>query len=206
MRTLWLCFNGNAEEEKRLQIPVLEYPLSYNIPRASWADNQDLVYLNRQVTRFAVHVDILIELGNMIRKRPVSESDICAYRLCIGVADTAMADNLPHRSIRDIAVNEYYARFHEASNIVGPVIPVKECDELRQETLKVNYGKGALHIPVEWRLKSQAVLDFLAGFTTLRKGDFISLGSIWRKAFMQRQSVQCSVGLMGQAFSVQICD
>ena len=206
MRTLWLSFNGTSEAEAYFELPMLNYPLCYNIPSISWAEEQDQIRLNPQIETFAIHLDIMVEVDSVVSKKAVSDSDIRGYRPCIGIADTGMLEkNRPEWSTaRDVVVNHYYSRFYEASNIVGPHLPVKDYDELIEQLIQFTCNSEEMELPLNLRFSSYDVLTFLADFTTLNPGDMVSLGSVWIGNFQQRQNVQCKLELLGQSFAVRI--
>jgi hypothetical protein len=204
MRTLWLSFNGGKQEEARLGIAPLEYPLSFNIPRVSWVEDRETIVLNEHTASFAVHVDIVAEVGEDIRGRAVGPEDVGGFRLCVGVADTGMADLLPYKSVRDIVVNQYYARFGEAHNIVSPPLPVKDDDILQAENLEIRCGQHRVKLPAQCRFQSCDVLGFIGGFATLRTGDLVSLGTVWRAEFSDEARINGSITFRDHEFNVSV--
>jgi 2-keto-4-pentenoate hydratase/2-oxohepta-3-ene-1,7-dioic acid hydratase in catechol pathway len=178
MRNLWLCFNGTSQDEKRLNLPHLDYPLVFNIPRISWSDSKDNINLNSKWNAIEIHVDVLVEVKTSIRNRTANDADVLGYRICVGISDLSLIDNVSNPTIRDIVTSKYYSRFHEEANIVSNLIEI-DSNIFSDYPLKILYDGNIDSVPLHFNFKALEIINFLCKFISLEKGDMVSLGGAW---------------------------
>ncbi|WP_028586181.1 hypothetical protein [Desulfocurvus vexinensis] len=204
MRTLWLNINGTEAERQRQGIAALDYPLCFNLPRPAWREGGGPIALNAGVARFALCLDVLVELDAPLRGRPATPADVRACRVCAGLEDTGLADALVAPSVRDLGVAQYYARFGQHANLVGPPLPPAAALAPEALGLTAQCDGQPQAVSTAVRLGALDVLSFLGTFTTLHPGDLVSLGTLWRREFPARGAVALDASWPGGSLAVRV--
>ncbi len=178
MNTLWLQFGNTALAHQRFQVPRLDYPLAFNLPGLSWKDEPTSLRLRHGSRSYELHVDVVMELAKDLNgDQPVlDESHIAGFRLCLGLFDKSFAESLPLPSVRDRGVCDYYARWPDASNALGPLWKMS-WEEIHRQPLSLALSAGRQQCRIETDLEPLAMLKFMQPFNQFCAGDRLSLGT-----------------------------
>jgi hypothetical protein len=178
MRTLWLQWGGNKDLLNSFRLPLLPYPLCYNIPRTAWSDSLDSISIIKNEP-FCIYIDLLAEVQTNIgpkNRDTLSKNILRSYRICVGIGQKAIDVEIESPTMRDIGVWHYYSRFPDNSNLVSRPAPVNGIDDILNQ-LAIHINGQSISMNTENFIGGKT-LSFLAGFTTLQPGDLVSLGTL----------------------------
>jgi len=179
MKTLWLNLSGTPASRQAHKIQRLNYPLCYNVPQASFLVEKESIELLERTESPDVFIDLLVQVGKDLANSPISEIELAidGYRWCVGIADKWFLEQLTSPSIRDKGVCLYYSRWPNGYNVLGPLMDVS-FENLIKKRFEFIIGNEKLSTPLEFEHNPGEVTSFLSEFTTLNKGDMVSLGSV----------------------------
>ncbi|HDL01886.1 MAG TPA: hypothetical protein ENH23_06610, partial [candidate division Zixibacteria bacterium] len=157
----------------------LPYPLCFNLPSSAWDIEKKAIHLLDHTVSPCLYVDLLVETGRDLFKVDQTEarSAIAGYRFCAGISDQWFIDQVALPTVRDQGTCLYYSRWPDGYNVVGSLMDIRWGDIYRN-TFKCQIGNEGTSSTFEPDLDPEGVISFLSGFTTLGKGDLISLGSL----------------------------
>lgn len=178
MSTLWLQFGNTALAHQRFQVPRLDYPLAFNLPGSSWREEPSALKLRHSGRCYELHVDVVLELAKDLNADTldVDASHIAGFRLCAGLFDKSFVEGLSQPSARDRGVCDYYARWPDASNALGPLWKMS-WEQIHRQPLALALPAGRQQCRMETDLDPLTMLKFFRPFNQFCAGDRLSLGT-----------------------------
>jgi hypothetical protein len=183
MRTLWIQFGNTAAAAARFAVPKLDYPLSFNLPPVAWKLEPASLTVPAPAASGELHLDLVAELARELAPDGPNPdfSWISGYRLCLGIFDASFLRWAPTPSVRDRGVCDYYARWNEGANAVGPLwdLPWKKA---KGAQLSLDLQGSNQLVPADPDLHPLQMLEFFRPFNRLIPGDLLSLGTFLIRA------------------------
>lgn len=195
MRTLWLQWGGNKNLLNSFRLPLLPYPLCYNIPRTAWSDSLDSIIILKNEP-FCIYIDLIAELQTDIgptNRDTLSNNIVRSYRFCVGKGEKAIDVEIESPTMRDIGVGNYYSRFGDNSNLVSKPAPVNGINDIFNKM--IIHINGHSNSVVNENFLGEKTIFFLAKFTTLQPGDLVSLGTLIFHNEADRRQLNISLDL-----------
>ncbi|MDA9101234.1 fumarylacetoacetate hydrolase family protein [Omnitrophica bacterium] len=181
----WLTYGNNRTDADRLQVMELPYPLSYHIPQMAFSDQGSSFYHSPKEEDHEVGVEILFKINRQLRNASAAEAHEAIESFHSGFSVTnrwhirqveAHSNYLTDQDEADI---EYYSRWWDKSNVIGPVLDAQWGDlagkhlifkvGIQERTTDINY----FHSPVQ-------ILRFVSSFTTLYPETYLGMGQLIR--------------------------
>jgi hypothetical protein len=178
MNTFWIQFGNTDAARKRFALPRLGYPLSFNLPAGAWRVEPESLAVPHDAKDLEMHIDVVAELDRDLipsQSKP-DPAWLRGFRLSVALFDRGFARHFVNASIRERGVCDYYARWGENTNALGPLWQLG-WHQVSGHRLCLNLAGEKTEITIDVDLDPVAMLSFFHPFNRLAAGDQISVGT-----------------------------